>query len=245
MEALGIDLLYASCSFKCCRVHSSFRSFRNATHLLKVMLALGIDISARVPSMAVDVTLKIGCSRQEGWRLIAPYFPWQLITLQCKFWMLKWRVIFSCFHSTTNTLNQKSMDPDESGIQPLQTSSYPPPALVSQHHDTDIESQLSNTLDRHYERRYSEKMQPVFDVASPTPIIFTAPPNKHKSEEQHPSTRPSTPTDSSSNAMVLSSPVISFSQAPPSPVKRRVFFGPRTGCEKCRLGVKGHFIHSE
>lgn len=152
--------------------------------------------------------------------------------------MLKWRVTFSCLHSTTDTLNQKSMDPDESGVQPLQTSSYPLPALVSQHQHTDIESQLPNT---HYDRRYSEKMQPVFE---PTPIIFN-PPNKHKSEEQHPSTRPSTPTDSSSNAMVLSSPVASFSQVPSSPAKRRVFFGPRTGCEKCRLGVKGHFIHPE
>jgi len=134
---------------------------------------------------------------------------------------------------------EMSTDPDESGAQPLQTS-YPLPALVSQHQHTEIESQLPNSLDRHYERRYSEKMQPVFDTMV-SPIL----PNKHTSEEQEPSTRPSTPTDSSSNAMVLSSPVASFSQIPSSPAKRRVFFGPRTGCEKCRLGVKGHFIHSE
>jgi len=134
---------------------------------------------------------------------------------------------------------EMSMDPDESGVQPLQTFSYPPPALVSQHQHTDIESKLPNTLDRHHEKRYSDKMQ----LASP---IFTIPPDKHKNEEQ-PSTRPSTPIDSSSNAMVLSSPVasFSFSQVPSSPTKRRIFFGPRTGCEKCRLGVKGHFIHSE
>ena len=136
------------------------------------------------------------------------------------------------------------MDPDESGVQLLQTSSYSTPALVFQHQHTDIESQLPNTLDRHYEKQYSEKMQPVSDLASPTPI-FTVPSNKHKSEEQHPSTRPSTPTDSSSNAMVSSSPVTSFSQVSSPTAKRRVFFGPRTGCEKCRLGVKGHFIHSE
>jgi hypothetical protein len=132
------------------------------------------------------------------------------------------------------------MDPDESGVQPLQVSSYLPPALVSQHPHTDIESQLPNALDRHYERRCP---QPTFDVVSPAPIIFTVPPNKLKSEERH--TRPSTPTDSSSNEMVLSSPVTSFSQIQSPPAKRRVFFGPRTGCEKCRLGVKGHFIHSE
>lgn len=147
-------------------------------------------------------------------------------------------------HTPVQVLDvEMSMDPDESGVQPLQTSSYLPPALVSQHQHTDIESQLPNALDRNYERRYPEKMQPTFDVASPTPIIFTVPPNKHKSEEPH--TRPSTPTDSNSNAMVLSSPVTSFSQIPSPAAKRRVFFGPRTGCEKCRLGVKGHFIHSE
>ena len=137
------------------------------------------------------------------------------------------------------------MDPDESAVPPLQISSYLPTALVFQHQHTDIESQLPNILDRHYERRYSEKMQPVFDVVSPTPIIFTVPTNKNESEEQRHSTRPSTPTDSSPNAMVSSSPVTSFSQIPSSSTKRRVFFGPRTGCEKCRLGVKGHFIHSE
>lgn len=59
------------------------------------MLTLGIDISARVSSVAVDIPLKIGCSKQEGWQLIAPYFPWQLITLHCKFRMLKWRVNLS------------------------------------------------------------------------------------------------------------------------------------------------------
>jgi len=142
-------------------------------------------------------------------------------------------------HSPVQFLDvEMSMDPDESGIQPVQTCSYPPPALVSQHQHTDIESQLPNTLDG----RYFEKIQPVSDVASPKPIIFTVPPNK---QEQQSLTRPSTPTDSSSNAMVLSSPVTSFSQIPSPPAKRRVFFGPRTGCEKCRLGVKGHFIHSE
>ena len=140
---------------------------------------------------------------------------------------------------TTNTFNQKSMDPDESGVQPHQSSSYTPPALVSQHQHTDIESKLTDTLDR----PYSDKMQPVFQVALP---IFHVPSDNHKSEEQ-PSTRPSTPTDLSSNEMALSSPVasFSFSQIPSLPTKRRVFFGPRTGCEKCRLGVKGHFIHSE
>lgn len=113
------------------------------------------------------------------------------------------------------------MDPDENGIQ----SSSSPLPTPTQH--IVIESQLSN--------------EPVFDVASPTPTMST---NKYQSEEQHPLTRPSTPI-SSPNAMVLSSPVNSFSQIPSSSTKRRVFFGPRMGCEKCKVGIKGHFIHSE
>jgi len=138
------------------------------------------------------------------------------------------------------------MEPNESGVRPLQTSSYPLPTPVPpQHQHTVIESQ-ANTLRRHHERRYSERTQPAINVAPPTPISFTAPPNKHQSEEQqHPSTRPSTPPNSSPTAMIISSPLSSFSQIPSSLTKRRVFFGPRTGCEKCRLGVKGHFIHSE
>ncbi|KAF8803498.1 hypothetical protein BYT27DRAFT_6726717 [Phlegmacium glaucopus] len=136
------------------------------------------------------------------------------------------------------------MEPDESGLQPLQPSSCPPPTPVSPpHQHIIIESQLPNTLRR---QRYSERIHPPINVLPPTPITFTTPPNKHQSEEQqHPSTRPSTPPNSSPTAMVISSPSTSFSQIPSSSTKRRVFFGPRTGCEKCKLGVKGHFIHSE
>ncbi|CAA7265432.1 unnamed protein product [Cyclocybe aegerita] len=70
-------------------------------------------------------------------------------------------------------------------------------------------------------------------------------------------TRPSTPppSDSSPTPMAIS-PTISFAQissasmsmsmspATPTAAKRRVMFGPRTGCEKCRMGIK-HFTHYE
>jgi len=129
---------------------------------------------------------------------------------------------------------EMSIDPGPSGVQPLQTPLHPTP--TPQHQHTLIESDT-----------HSETIQPLFDEVSPTPVMFTvtAPPDKHQSEEQHPSTRPSTPPDSSSNPMILSSPVASLSQIPSSSTKRRVFFGPRTGCEKCRLAVKGHFVHVE
>jgi len=128
---------------------------------------------------------------------------------------------------------EMSVDPDESGVSLPRTLA---PPLVSQHQHT----QPPNILDP----RYSGKMQPVSDVVSPTPIS-TVPLSKNESEERHPSIQASTPIDSSPDAMVLSSPVTSFSQISSPSIKRRVFFGPRIGCEKCRLGVKGHFIHSE
>lgn len=31
----------------------------------------------------------------------------------------------------------------------------------------------------------------------------------------------------------------------PAPRKQRFTMGPRAGCEKCRLGIKGHFVHLE
>lgn len=134
---------------------------------------------------------------------------------------------------------EMSVDHDESGVSLPQTSSNSSHSLVSQHQHTDIGTQLLNILDPHY----SGKIQPVFDVVSPTP--FTVPSTKNESEEQLPSIQPSTPIDSSSNAMMLCSPATAFSQITSPSIKRRVFFGPRIGCEKCRLGVKGHFIHPE
>ena len=35
----------------------------------------------------------------------------------------------------------------------------------------------------------------------------------------------------------------SMSWSPASPSKRRVSMGPRADCDKCRLGVKGHWMH--
>lgn len=40
------------------------------------------------------------------------------------------------------------------------------------------------------------------------------------------------------------SPSISYSHDMTTP-KRRIAFGPRAGCEKCRQGVPGHFTHIE
>ncbi|PPQ66457.1 hypothetical protein CVT26_011215 [Gymnopilus dilepis] len=123
-----------------------------------------------------------------------------------------------------------------------------------------------NTPRHNYATRYSERMQaptplipPHINVLPPTPM------NGHQLGEQPPQaqaiatppilpdsgfvfapTRPSTPPPSSPVPMAIS-PTNSLSQlAPSSPkmAKRRIVFGPRSNCDKCRRGEK-HFIHFE
>ncbi|KIM49417.1 hypothetical protein M413DRAFT_438597 [Hebeloma cylindrosporum] len=53
---------------------------------------------------------------------------------------------------------------------------------------------------------------------------------------------PSTPPPSSPDLMAIS-PTTSLTQTGSS--RRRVVFGPRANCDKCRLGAPGHFIHYE
>lgn len=58
-----------------------------------------------------------------------------------------------------------------------------------------------------------------------------------------PSTRPSSPV-SSSSMMVLSSLPSYVNVAASSPRRQQRFtMGPRADCEKCRLGIKGHWVH--
>lgn len=77
---------------------------------------------------------------------------------------------------------------------------------------------------------------PTINVLPPTPI----PPPRSGSYHI---TRPSTPTDSSPMAMALS-PAPSFTcVTSPRKQQQRFTMGPRADCEKCRLGVKGHWVH--
>jgi len=54
--------------------------------------------------------------------------------------------------------------------------------------------------------------------------------------------QPSTPPPSSPIPMAIS-PTASLTQIGSS--RRRVAFGPRANCDKCRLGAPGHFTHYE
>jgi len=53
----------------------------------------------------------------------------------------------------------------------------------------------------------------------------------------------STPPPPPSPAPMSISPESSFAQLPQSQRKPRFTMGPRSDCEKCRLGVKGHWMH--
>ncbi|KAF8162944.1 hypothetical protein B0H34DRAFT_693505 [Crassisporium funariophilum] len=127
---------------------------------------------------------------------------------------------------------------------PLQTSVYAYLTPQSQQHQ-----QLPDSPRRHpYETRYAERtnppMPPAINVIPATPTVAVSQhQHQHHGEEHYPSTRPSTPDRLSPTPMVMS-PSSSFSQMS-TPTKKRVFLGPRAGCEKCRLGIKGHFIHYE
>ncbi|KAJ7582855.1 hypothetical protein C8J56DRAFT_831822 [Mycena floridula] len=74
-----------------------------------------------------------------------------------------------------------------------------------------------------------QQLLPDINVLPPTPEIeITA------------ATRPSTPCDSPGPMNI--SPTGSF-LASPSRGRQRFTMGPRPDCEKCRLGLKGHYMH--
>lgn len=83
---------------------------------------------------------------------------------------------------------------------------------------------------------------PSINVLPPTPEVLFAVPTALA--VTHPSTPVSDDPMSASTSMNIS-PVSSFSRlCPPSPSKKpRLTMGPRADCEKCRLGVKGHWMH--
>ncbi|KDR81782.1 hypothetical protein GALMADRAFT_90103 [Galerina marginata CBS 339.88] len=113
------------------------------------------------------------------------------------------------------------------------------------------------SIPRHtYGTRYSEKIQasvipPFINILQATPVHANAmhhpQPIGHDSgpnELMYSVPQPSTPPPSSPVPMAIS-PTISFSQVvSPMTSKRRVVFGPRANCEKCKAGER-HFIHFE
>lgn len=137
-----------------------------------------------------------------------------------------------------------SLDPQFSGETYPQQSQQSQGALHLQH--------------RHpYATRLSERLQatpaPAINVVPATPVRENHP--SHQFLDHGAASVPATsslPRSMSVSESATRYPPISMVQSPSSSFsqlasssKRRVAFGPRANCEKCRLGVPGHFIHYE
>ncbi|KAH6919028.1 hypothetical protein BKA70DRAFT_1249058 [Coprinopsis sp. MPI-PUGE-AT-0042] len=74
--------------------------------------------------------------------------------------------------------------------------------------------------------------------ATPTPSLTSTRPSSRASIHRHP-----TPEPQPSESPMALSPAQSFTQLLTTPRRARFTMGPRADCEKCRLGVKGHWMH--
>jgi len=95
------------------------------------------------------------------------------------------------------------------------------------------------------------RLQPQINVTPATPPIdpFSHPILAHQPHPQQPS-RPFSAASSERMTPMSLSPIQTADHIPapagiqsPRPTKPRFTMGPRSDCEKCRLGVKGHWAH--
>jgi hypothetical protein len=119
---------------------------------------------------------------------------------------------------------------------PQQTQQQPPVVPQTPHHGTHLSDRLFANLD-----------PPMMNAVPAAPINLPQGPEEHASFGRNPTQQvsvphPSTPPPSSPVLMAIS-PTTSLSQIGSS--RRRVVFGPRANCDKCRLGAPGHFTHYE
>lgn len=133
------------------------------------------------------------------------------------------------------------MDSEENDGSNTQTQSlYPSP-----NHPYQAEArQYANLPQRLLPHLFQKSVHPEINVTPATPSS-TAPTSVSSSTHDLHELRSSlNPTEGS---MMSLSPTPSFSEAlsPQSPLRNRPKFsmGPRQDCEKCRLGVKGHWAH--
>ena len=97
------------------------------------------------------------------------------------------------------------------------------------------------------DRLFTNVDPPTMNVVPACPINVPQAPEQHASfgrdsSQQISVPQPSTPPPSSPVLMAIS-PTTSMTQIGSS--RRRVVFGPRANCDKCRLGASGHFAHYE
>uniref|UniRef100_A0A8H7Y512 Uncharacterized protein n=1 Tax=Psilocybe cubensis TaxID=181762 RepID=A0A8H7Y512_PSICU len=147
-------------------------------------------------------------------------------------------------------------DLEKPQLSPLHIVSYPLSKPEQHIQDQHPSQQGPSSSPRHqYSTRYAERVfgptvPPLINVVPATPISVQHP-SQHRVDSSDNSSglmfslsQPSTPPPSDIAPMSVS-PAASFAQlgSVMSP-KRRVVFGPRSNCEKCRAGER-HFIHYE
>lgn len=103
------------------------------------------------------------------------------------------------------------------------------PAHEVQYHEHPFTPPSNNAL--------QQQLYPSINIVPATP----ATPVRH----QNPFGSMSKPSSPSSPSMTMCiSPGQSYAHVPMSPTRRQRFtMGPRADCEKCRLGIKGHWMH--
>ncbi|KAF9477372.1 hypothetical protein BDN70DRAFT_881275 [Pholiota conissans] len=133
----------------------------------------------------------------------------------------------------------------------LQASSTSQRAEVSYQQQSHQYLESLQTPHRHqYPTRYSERKQssmiPLIDVvpATPTPHSLLQHYQSGASNNGNDLFLSDSASISTSFSPMAVSPPTLFAQIG-TPTKKRVVFGPRANCEKCRLGVPGHFSHYE
>lgn len=149
------------------------------------------------------------------------------------------------------------MDHDQPSLNHLRTLQIPcPPNSPAQfastlgHHLQQPQNQVQHS--EHFQTTQITQTDPFSTVEShsapfsPQPPQFVYPTLDHLTTIQHPQPQPGYPIALQNQLSFLPTPA----PTPPVPVvaprrKAKVTMGPRADCEKCRLGVKGHWMHFE
>jgi hypothetical protein len=154
-----------------------------------------------------------------------------------------------------NNLRDITTRSDRHELPLIQTSGYPssfpsnevPPSLDQGQNQAPIPSITVNssvythfvTPEEHNPQRsllgHSPIMGPSIDIVPPTPM-------EHQTSQDYEQTNSSVALNSSTSSPVLVAPPPRSNTSRRQP---RFTMGPRADCEKCRLGIKGHFVHLE
>ncbi|KIY50987.1 hypothetical protein FISHEDRAFT_57120 [Fistulina hepatica ATCC 64428] len=136
------------------------------------------------------------------------------------------------------TANMMNVDEDALSAP---TRPYVPPILT-----VDTRSQTPAPVQSVSNFTHSVQMFSVNTFLAP-PIVNVVPATPVAGHSIRVSDRPATPVSQDSPTAMCISPGTSHSSSPVSPMtprkQQRLTMGPRSDCEKCRMGVRGHWLH--